>query len=178
SGSILDRNGGSVCLRNQHSIEFATRVAHSAHEALGDMFIEGDEVAFRRHIQGLLAQGDVPVQKRIATLFAFWSNIDSLGDQFQVGPEHMALGINLRDRKFSILNELMALCPWVIHRVIGVKPEIKGSGEIEMFKAILGFVDQQCREQRLNDRDSVELLFKMLGAWAQKEQAGQVSRSS
>lgn len=76
-------------------------------------------------------------------------------------PRAHGAGINLRDRKFSILNELMALCPWVIHRVIGVKPEIKGS-EIEMFKAILGFVDQQCREQRLNDRDSVELLFKML----------------
>ena len=154
------------------SIEFATRVASSAQEALGDMFIDGDEMAFRRHIQGLLAKGDVPVQKRIATLFAFWSNINSLGDQIEVGPEHIALGMHLRDRKFSILNEMMVLCPWVIHRVIGVKPEIKDSGEIEMFKTILGFVDQQCREQRLNDRDSVELLFKMLGAWAQKEQAG------
>lgn len=160
------------------SIEFATRTAHSAQEALGDMFIEGDEGAFRLHIQGLFAQGDALVQKRIATLFAFWSNINSLGDQFQVGPGHMALGMHLRDRKFSILNEMMVLCPWVIHRVIGVKPEIKGSGEIEMFKAILGFVDQQCREQRLNDRDSVELLFKMLGAWAQKEKDGLVSRSS
>lgn len=103
------------------SIEFATRVAHSAQEALGDMFIEGDVVSFRRHIEGLLAQGDVPVQKRIATLFAFWSNINSLGDQFQVGSEHMELGMHLRDRKFSILNEMMVLCPWVIHRVIGVK---------------------------------------------------------
>jgi len=160
------------------SIEFATRVAHSAHEALGEMFIEGDEVVFLRHIRGLLAQGEVPVQKRIATLFAFWSNINSLGDEFQVDPDHFALGILLRDRKFSILNELMVLCPWVIHQVIGVKLEIKGSGEIEMFKEILGDVDQHCREQRLNDRDSVEILFQMLGAWAQEAQAGQVSRSS
>jgi hypothetical protein len=73
---------------------------------------------------------------------------------------------------------MMVLCPWVIHRVIGVKLEIKDGGEIEMFKAILDFVDQQCREQRLNDRDSLEALFKMLGGWAQKEQAGQVSQSS
>ena len=153
------------------TIEFATQVAHRAQESLGDMFIEGDEAAFQLHIQGLINQGDVPVQKRIATLFAIWSNVNSLGDEFHVGPENLALGMNLRDRKFSILNEMMVLCPWVIHRVIGVKPEIKGSGEIEMFKAILGFVDQQCREKRLTDRESVELLFRMLGTWAQKELA-------
>jgi hypothetical protein len=158
------------------TIEFATRVAHHAQESLGEMFVEGDDAAFLNHIQGLIAQGDVTVQKRIATLFAVWSNFNSLGDEFRVGPDHLALGVNLRDRKFSILNELMVLCPWVIQRVIGVKLEIKGSEEREMFTAILSFVDQQCREQRLTDRDSVELVFKMLGAWAQKK-LGKVCKS-
>jgi hypothetical protein len=153
------------------TIEFAIRVAQHAQESLGEMFIEGDEVAFHEHIQGLINKGDVSVQKRIASLFAIWSNLNSLGDEFHVGSENLALGVNLRNRKFTILNELMVLCPWVIHQVIGVKLNIKDKREHEMFTAILAFVDQQCREQRLTDRDSVELLFKMLGAWAQKEMA-------
>jgi hypothetical protein len=154
-----------------NTIEFVRRLTQHAQESLGDMFIEGDEAAFQEHIKGLIHLGDVPVQKRIAILFAIWSNINSLGDDLQIGFENLALGVNLRDRKFSILNELMVLCPWVIHRVIGVKLDIKGNGEQEIFTGILTFVDQQCREQRLTDRDSVELLFKMLGAWAQDELA-------
>lgn len=153
------------------SIEFVTQVAQHAQDSLGDMFIEGDETAFLSHVQGLIALGDVPVQKRIATLFAIWSNLNSLGDEFQVDTDNLALGVNLRDRKFSIVNELLLLCPWVIQRVIDVKLEIKSNGDIEMFKFILNFVDQQCREQRLTDRESVELLFRTLGAWAQREQS-------
>lgn len=163
----------AIKLIMSNTIAFATRISHHAQESLGDMFTEGDEGAFRSHIQELLALGDVPVQKRIATLFAVWSNINSLGDEFRVDPDNLALGVNLRDRKFSILNELMVLCPWVIHQVIGVKLEITNSGEREMFKLILAFVDQQCRDQRLTDRDSVELLFRVLGNWAQMECASQ-----
>jgi hypothetical protein len=152
-----------------NAVEFAKRVAHQAQVSLGEMFVEGDETAFNKHIQRLINQGDVPVQKRIATLFANWSNLHSLGEEIQVGYENLALGVTLRDRKFSILNELIVLCPLVIDRVIGVKLEIKGNGEREMFTAILTIADQMSREQRLTDRDSVELLFKMLGAWAQNE---------
>jgi len=148
------------------SVEFAFRVAQHAQESLGNMFIAGDELAFNAHIQALQTQGDIPVQKRIATLFAIWSNLNSLGDVFEVGTENIALGMNLRDRKFSILNELISLCPWVINRVIGTKLEIKSAEERDMFKSILNLVDLQCRQQRLTDRDSVELLFRMLGAWA------------
>lgn len=154
-----------------NAVEFAKRVAHQAQVSLGEMFVEGDEAAFNEHIRRLINQGDEPVQKRIATLFANWSNLHSLGDEFHVGYENLALGVNLRDRKFSILNELAVLCPWVIDRVIGVKLDIKGHEEREMFTAILTIADQMSREQRLTDRDSVELLFKMLGAWSQNELA-------
>jgi hypothetical protein len=121
-----------------NAVEFAKRVAHQAQVSLGEMFVEGDETAFNKHIQRLINQGDVPVQKRIATLFANWSNLHSLGEEIQVGYENLALGVTLRDRKFSIT-------------------------------AILTIADQMSREQRVTDRDSVELLFKMLGAWAQNE---------
>lgn len=154
-----------------NAIEFAKRVAHQAQVSLGEMFIEGDEAAFTEHLQRLIDQGDVPVQKRIATLFANWSNLHSLGDEFHVGYENLALGVTLRDRKFSILNELAVLCPWVIDRVIGVRLDVKGHEDREMFTAILTIADQMSREQRLTDRDSVELLFKMLGSWAQNELA-------
>lgn len=154
------------------SIEFAQKVAANAQELLGDIYTENEIEAFRQQVHSVISEGDIAVEKRIALLFAIWSNINSFGGSIDATPDAADVFMHLRDRKFSIASELSVLCPLVVKRVFGVPLSLSTTEDAEFFKAILAKVDQDCREKRLTDAQSIGLLINLMGAWAQKKSSG------